>query len=221
MKSRSLGVVLCLAVAGPLAHAQEGPKVHGQGWSFFSSQTVGANGMVLGAEAGFPGLTLTAIRGLQDRFDSGGRLSVVYAYQNMVRFIYPGLKAEIFGRLHLVDTDRFGLAFTAGVGFLATFNTPFDTVVGIDMPLGLVLGIPVSSAIIASIGVDMPLFVTFGTSGGLTVPILAGVGLEYFIDKSLMVTFNTRMGPALNVTGLRYGGTEFAFQAQVGIALKL
>ena len=220
MKWRSLSVVLCLVVATPIARAEEATRVRGQGWSFFSSQTAGASATVFGAEAGFPGLSLTALRGLQDRFDIGGRFSLVYAFENMPRLIYPGLKAEVFGRIHLVDTGRFGLGVNLGVGFLTTFA--WTNVFGISMPIGLVLGIPIGSAMVASLGLDMPLFVTFGGSGGLTVPILAGVGFEYFIDKSLMVTFDMRMGSALGVTGLRFGNTnEFAFKLLAGIALKL
>lgn len=219
MKSRSLGVVLCLAVAAPAAHA-EGLKERGQGWSFFSSQTAGANATVLGAEGGFPGVSLALLRGLQEGFDLGGRFSLVYAFEDIPRLIYPGLKAELLGRIHLVDTERFGLGVNLGVGFLAQFA--WANVFGINIPLGLVLGIPIGAAMVASVGLDMPLFVTFGSWGGLTVPILAGVGLEYFIDKSLVVTFNMRMGSALGVTGLRAGNTsEFAFKMLVGVALKL
>src|SRR5512132_4920 len=99
MKWRSLSVVLCLVVAAPLARAEEPTRMRGQGWSFFSNQTAGANATVFGAELGFPGLSLTALRGLQDRFDVGGRFSLVYAFENMPRLIYPGLKAELFGRI--------------------------------------------------------------------------------------------------------------------------
>jgi len=222
MTSRSLGLALFLVFVSPWARAQEekAPRF-GQGWSLLSSQTVGANANVLGAEVGFPGLRITFLHGVQDRFDVGGRFSVLYSYEGMVNVLQPELKGELYGRLKLVDTGHFGLAFNVGVGMFGVFAGG-TTVPAITMPLGLVAGIPIGSALIANFGLEVPLFVTFGNFGGLTVPVLVGAGLEYFVDKSLILSLNTRMGPAINPTALWVGSSAvFDFELHLGVALKL
>lgn len=214
-------VVTLALVSAPVLAQDAAPRARGQGWSMLAHQTVGGGSTALGVQVGFPGLTIGVLHGVQSGFDLGGRVSLNYAYEGMVRLIHPGVKAELVGRLKLLEGPRLGLGFHFGAGFLSTF-APGVTVYGMSLPVGLVAGIPIGSALMVNIGVDLPLFVTFGTFGGLTAPILAGAGLEYFIDRSLLISFNTRMGPALNPTVLRISTpAEFAFQAQVGVALKL
>lgn len=223
MNARIVKVVVAAValVSTPVLAQDAAPRARGQGWSVLSHQTVGAGSTALGVQVGFPGLTINVLHGLQSGFDLGGRVSLNYSYEGMVRLLHPGVKAEVIGRVKLMEGQRLGLGVTFGAGFLSTF-APGVTVFGMSLPVGLVAGIPIGSALMVNLGVDLPLFVTFGTFGGLTAPILAGAGLEYFIDRSLLISFNTRMGPALNPTVLRVSTpAEFAFQAQLGVALKL
>ncbi|MDQ3263284.1 MAG: hypothetical protein M3Y59_06450 [Myxococcota bacterium] len=214
--------VVVVAAAVPALGQDEQIRVRSQGWGVISHQTVGQGNTVLGLQLGFPGLNLGLLHGLQKNLDVGGRLSVNYAYEGMVRQIHPGLKVDLLGRLKLLEGQRLGLGLNFGLGYTVTFAPAGRTVQGISLPLGFVAGFAIGSALTASFSVDMPLFVTFGTDGGLTVPILGGVGLEYFIDKSLLLNFGTKMGPALNPTGLFINrSAEFAFQVYLGVALKL
>jgi hypothetical protein len=121
-----------------------------------------------------------------------------------------------------MDSPRFTFAVNLGVGYLAYFAQAL-TLHGISLPLGAVLGFPIGSGLIASFTLDTPLFVTFGPFAGVTFPVLVGGGLEYFLDKSLLLTFNTRMGAAIAPSGpfLLGSRAEFAFDAQLGLAVKL
>ena len=59
---------------------------------------------------------------------------------------------------------------------------------------------------------------TFGDYGTFTVPILFGAGVEYFLDRSMAVTFNVRAGPMI-FTKSGYGA-DLSFQALLGLAYK-
>lgn len=218
--SAKLVTIVVASVAAFSASAQDAaPRARGQGWSTLAHQTVGAGSTTLGVQLGFPGLNIGVLHGLQNGLDVGGRLSLNYAHENIVTLLYPGVKAEIVGRLKLFDGARLGLGLNFGLGVVSSFPPASSAIIAMTLPVGLVAGIPIGSALMVNLGIDLPWFVTFGAFGGLTAPILAGVGLEYFLDRSLLVSLNTRMGPAINP---RIGrSAEFAFQAQLGIALKL
>ena len=73
-------------------------------------------------------------------------------------------------------------------------------------------------------GLDLPFFVLFGPGGGPVLPILVGGGGEYFIDRHLSVSFNTRMGPGLtpatSISGNGSVSSFFTFQALLGVAYR-
>jgi len=222
---------LCFAAAAAVmlstgvAIAEE-PATHtgrsGQGWSTLSGQTVGNNLTALTAQVGFPGLTVAFLRGLGPNVDFGGRFSFNYGYENLVTSIHPGVKGELIARIGLLDTGKVNLGVRLGAGAMGYFGTGNEAYAGISLPVALQLGIPIGSALMVSAGMDAPMYVIFGTAGGLTFPLLFGVGIEYFIDKRFAATFNTRMGPSINNTGFRYRtNAELAFEAQIGIEYQL
>lgn len=223
IRSKFAVCAVMIAIAAPAAAQQEGTtRARGQGWGVLSHQTVGGGATAVNLQLGFPGLSLGVLHGLQPGFDLGARFALNYAHEGLVRALYPGLKFEVLGRLKLFEGERVGLGLNFGMGMSATFGANFPTtnVLGISFPIGLVAGFPIGSALVANFGLDMPLLVVLGTGAGLSVPVLGGVGLEYFIDKGMIITFATRMGPTINPI-VRISDAEFAFQAQLGVALKL
>lgn len=215
-------LVAALAIAGA-AFGQERRSTPpgGQGWSVLSGQGVGSDASVLVAEVGFPGLTLAYLRGLNSKVDIGGRFFFNYAVENLITAIYPGVKAEVFARVQLIDTAKLALGLELGAGAFGYFAS-WNSIAGVSLPVGLQLGIPVGSALMINAGLEMPLYVVFGTTGGLTLPILIGAGVEYFIDRRLAATFHTRIGPSVNNTGFRFGSRgDLAFEAQFGVAYRL
>jgi hypothetical protein len=224
---RTLGFAAAAAVmlSTGTALAEEAspqPSRGGQGWSTLSGQSVGNNATALTAQVGFPGLTLSFLRGMSSNLDFGGRFTFNYGYERLLTAIYPGVKGELLGRLQLLGLPRVNLGLQIGAGAFGYFAPGGAAVVGFSFPLALQVGIPIGSALVVSTGIDVPMYVTFGTIGGLTIPLLFGAGVEYFIDKSFVATFNTRMGPSINNSGFRYGSrAELALEAQVGIAYRL
>lgn len=217
--SRLRSVVLVAALGVASGAGAQGRM--GQGWSLLGAESLGADQNVLGAQLGFPGVTLTYLRGLNAIVDLGGRLTFNYGFEGLVTAIHPGLRGEGLVRIRLLDTGRFNLGVKGGVGLFGYF-TPAFTLPGILLPLGLAMGFPIASAIVLSAGLDVPMYVTFGQTGGLTVPVLVGAGLEYFLHKQWEASLHARMGPTLNPTGFRAGAnTEIAFELLLGTAFKI
>jgi len=139
----------------------------------------------------------------------------------MVEFVEPGISLAALFRLNFVDNGRVNVGMTFEPGPFFVFDDRFNDV-GMDLPIGLQVGIPVGNALMLNGGIDIPLFVTFGTGGGLWVPVLFGGGLEYFIDRNIAVNFKLRMGPTLSPdTRFTESQAFFSLESLVGIAVKL
>jgi hypothetical protein len=216
-------VLVAAVAAGPAAAADDKPEFRlGQGWTMLGAQTTGDGANVIAIDAGFPTIAVTYLHGVTSIEDVGVRIAFNYAYEGLVTAIVPGLRGEAVARLRLLDTGRINLGVKGGVGLFAYFTSAY-TLPGITIPLGLVLGIPVGSAIAISTGIDVPLFITFGPTGGLTAPVLFDAGLEYWLNKGWEASLHARMGPAFNVTGpfLPVGTAQIAFEIGLGMAFKL
>jgi hypothetical protein len=115
------------------------------------------------------------------------------------------------------------LAVTFQPGPLFYFHDG-STDVGLALPVALVVGVPVGSALMLNAGLDIPFHVYFGTGGGPVFPLLVGGGLEYFIDRNLAVNFNVRMGPSIFPDSGGRGNRSrayFTLEALFGLAWKL
>jgi hypothetical protein len=219
-------VLLSLTLAGEAqaqrSTASSGYSGRGQGWSVLSGRTVGQGNTAFVGQVGWPGISASLLHGGTDRFDIGGRFGFNWGVQRMVEFVEPGISLSVLTKLNLIDTGRFNLGMTFEPGPFFIFGD-FGNDVGMDLPIGLQVGIPVGNALMLHGGVDLPLFVTFGDNGGLWVPVLFGGGLEYFIDRSLAVTFKVRMGPTFSPYENRGGNTVtyFALESMIGLAVRL
>jgi len=194
----------------------------GQGWSLLGGSTSGDGANVLAVNVGFPSVAVSFFRGVTSIQDFGLRIAFNYGYERLVTAIFPGLRAEGLMRLRLLDTGRVNLGVKGGVGVFAYF-TPTFTLPGISIPLAVAVGIPVGSAVALSTGVDLPLFITFGPTGGFSVPVLFNAGLEYWLDKRWQTSLHFKMGPLLNTTGpfVPVGSAQIAFEVGLGTAIKL
>jgi hypothetical protein len=184
-------IVLGLSLIGAPAFAQ------GQGWSVLSGQTVGEGATVLEAQAGYPGISAGLLHGLSPKLDLGGLITFNYGVEGSLTTVTPGVKFQGLLRTTLVQGDQLNLGLWFAPGPFFYFFGSNDTRAGIAMPFGLTLGIAVSSAILLNAGIDLPFYATFGTNGGAVLPILAGIGAEYFIDRNLEVNVNGRWGPSI------------------------
>lgn len=225
MAAASAAVTFLALVPAPARAADEpaagGPRM-GQGWTLLGAQTVGDGANVIALEAGFPALAVTYFHGVTSIEDVGVRLAFNYGFEGLPSAIVPGMRVEGLARLRLLDTGHVNVGLRGGAGVFAYFTSQATTP-GVTIPLGLDVGIPVGSAFSIATGVDVPLFITFGTNGGLTAPILFNAGLEYWLSKGWEANLHARMGPALNVTGpfVPPGSAQIAFELSLGMAFKL
>lgn len=192
-------VVLAAAtvLAAPAAWAQEGQRSYGggQGWSLLAGETVGSGANVLSANVGWPGLQLGFTHGATDRLDLGARVAFVWGEQRITSRTHPGLKGQLFAKLKLLDTNKLNLALSFAPGPFVSWRPFQDALVGLELPVGLHLGIPVGSAVMVNFGFDVPFWVTFGTGSNAYTQMLVGGGVEYFLDRNLALQLNLRIGP--------------------------
>jgi len=218
MRSTMMAVALVAGLAAMPASAQQ----RGQGWSALGAQTVGDGALALHVEGGFPGLQLGFLAGL-GQVDLGARVGFNYQFEGFTHRYYQisGLRGQGLLRVNLLKSRSVNLALRFEPGFF-TYFTRNATDVGLILPAGITLGLPVSSALNVALTFDVPLFVLWGDEiggwgqDGVYVPIEFGAGLEYFLDRNIALTAQTKMGPALRP----YGGAEFALQFLVGVAFK-
>jgi hypothetical protein len=217
----------------------------GQGWSVVTGETIGGGATSVHVQAAWPGLSVSLLHGYSPGFDFGGVFTFNYNYEGDVRASYKGIKLQAYLKGTLLKTPRYNLGLSFAPGVLTYFlgqsfcmpvilgthtvdvsvysaanicNSVGGTQFGIAFPVGLVFGVAVANNFNIALNLDLPVFVTFGDYGTLTVPILFGAGVEYFLDRSLAVTFNVRAGPMI-FTKSGYG-TDLTFQALLGLAYK-
>lgn len=221
MSSMLLGVLLGAALVAdePTAALEQG-----QAWSVVGGRTVGERRGAFEFGVGFPQVSVAYRRGLAPRFDVGGRVSFVYAQEGMVRAIVPGLKLQGLLKFQLVDSGAVSVAATFEPGPL--FNVfayggypyPSTTLWGFALPLGVRVGVAASSALTLGISFDLPIWIQFGTLGGVNVPVLPGVGVEYFVKSDLLLFARVRMGPTIRPWPYT---AEFTLDACIGLGLRL
>lgn len=215
--------VLGCVLASSVSLAQEAVSYgRGQGWSALAADTVGEGHTVFSGQAGWPGLSLAVLRGMLPNVDLGGRFTFNYGQEGLVEVVEPGIKFQGYSRLKLLQLEKVALAATFQPGLLFYFHEG-DTQVGLTLPVGLVVGVPVGNTLMVNVGLDVPFHVYFGEGGGAVVPVLVGGGLEYFFDRNLAVTAHVRMGPSLVPgAGKGLGGEEayFTLETLLGVAVK-
>jgi hypothetical protein len=199
------------------------PFAQGQGWSLFSGQTIGAGSHLVEAQVGYPGLSVGFLHGLTNRIDVGATFTFNYSVEGDVQKQLPGIKPQFVLRASLIDQGPFNLGLRFAPGPLFYFPQDSATLAGFAMPLEVAAGFPVGSAIMLNGTVALPLFVAFGVGGGPVLPILFGVGGEYFIDHSLSVNVNVRMGPTVTAATAINGNTRayFTFEGLLGVAYRI
>jgi hypothetical protein len=232
------------AVLGVLAFAPcHAVAAGGQGWSVVTGETIGGGATSVHVQAAWPGLSVSVLHGGSPGFDFGGVFTYNYNYEGDVRASYPGIKLQGYLKGTLLKNPRYNLGLWFAPGMLTYFlgqsfcmpvilgthtvdvsvysaanvcNSVGGTQFGVAFPAGLVFGVSVANNFNIALNLDLPVFVTFGDYGTLTVPILFGAGVEYFLERSIAVTFNVRTGPMI----FTKSGTDLTFQALLGLAYK-
>jgi len=233
--------VLCVLAFAPCQAVAAGT----QGWSVVTGETVGGGATSVHVQAAWPGLSVSVLHGVSPGFDLGGVFTVNYKYEGDVTASYPGIKLQAYLKGTVLRNRRYSLGLWFAPGMLTYFlgqnycspvilgthtvDGSFyslrnictgvgGTQFGLAFPAGVVFGVALANNLNIAVNLDLPLFVTFGDYGTFTIPILFGAGVEYFVDRSLAVTFNVRSGPMI-FTKSGYGA-DLTVQALLGLAYK-
>jgi hypothetical protein len=223
---KKIAVLVVMAAAG-LAQAQTtttapAPPFRGADtWSVQSGKTVGTDQTVFWGTVGFPGLFLQLDHGIDAVTDIGGRFGLDYGDAGIVNgCCNVGLDFQFDLRRNFFDNGKIRIAGTFDPGF-GLFFPPGATQFILAFPIGVQFGFPVSPVLQLSASFDLAMRVGFSTGfypGYFALPILFGGGLEYSIQRNLMLTFTMKIGPTIFTNT---GATaQFTLYALVGVAYK-
>jgi hypothetical protein len=95
----------------------------------------------------------------------------------------------------------------------------YGTTTSIILPLSLEAGLPLQPGLLVNARVSLPLTFVLGDYGGTVLPVMIGVGTEYRFNPRLALIADLAAGPVFYLGS--GGGTDFGFNALVGVAYKL
>ncbi|HEY8207518.1 MAG TPA: hypothetical protein VIG99_08560 [Myxococcaceae bacterium] len=187
--------------------------------SAFGGEPLPQGTNLLHAQFGWPGLSATFLTGATPKGSFGGRFTFNYGFEGLITGVNLGLKFQGLVRLGLIDNARVNLGLELAPGLALYFpGGGAVTQVGITVPVAFILGIPVSDALAVHVILEVPSLVTFTGYSTFYIPIYMGGGLEYALDKSLMLTLALRMGPMIDA---RIGRSNLGMEALFGLAFRL
>lgn len=186
---------------------------------------------------GWPGLHAGVLRGMTPQLQLGARLSLNYGVEGMVNGVVPGLKLQFLVHFKIWESNKFSLGVRFEPGPMAYFYTSatasscgFDSfgnivcgrsvnaIPGLAMPIGVRFGIVATTALAVGVSFDIPMWLSFSTTTSLQVPILTGLGVEYFLQSNLLLCASLRMGPTLS--SAYRAPAIFTFEGKVGGAYR-
>lgn len=218
MSVRTLG---CIVAAATLLVAAPARAAGEPAWTVESAKTVGAGHTVFWGQAGFPGIWLELVHGLDPTLEIGGKFAFNYSFEGIVDSSTLGLDFQFLLRKAFFDNGKVRIAGRFDPGLMLYFPSR-TTVVGLTFPIGVEFGFPVSSVVSINASFALPMYVTFANGGtGFVLPLLFGGGVEYLIERNLALTFKLAMGPSIVVTSGYVGGSApFTLNALFGVAYR-
>src|SRR3954462_9946248 len=211
----ALGALLVAPMAGAQV-SRPFPGASSTDWSATQGRTVGAGQNVLTGEAGWPGIAVQYLHGIDPLTDAGVRLQFNYGFVNTTNNL-TGVDLQVPVRRYLARTSS-GWDIEGHVlpGF-SIYGNNGSTLFGLVRPVGITSGIMIDPKLTVSAGADVPLLFSFSNPAGVVFGPLVGAGGEYKIDRELAVNVKVRIGPefALVSDG---ASSDLGFQAVVGVA---
>lgn len=231
----ALSLAPATSLAGEPSAPSSGGGAGGGGW-LLNGATLGSGRNAFLAEFGWPGLQLSLLHGMSEKADIGGAFSFVYGLEGVPE-IAPGLRLNAILRLNFVKKTsfNFGLRFSPGLELYfpkdgvqrAYFNDecgPFrdctDVAFGLQVPVEFVAGITPINEISINLGFAMPMALFFVPEISFVLPFQFGFGVEYRVDRSFMLSFDSRFGPSIWMVPDRDPEVEFSFRTLVGVGYR-
>jgi hypothetical protein len=219
---RTVCAVFGALIAAPMAQAQVSRPFPGSSrtdWSATQGRTVGADRNVVTGEAGWPGIAVQWLHGIDDLTDAGARIQFNYGFVNTTNSL-TGVDLQVPVRRYLTRTSN-GLDVEGHIlpGFTLYGNNG-STLFGLMAPVGLTAGYKIDPQLTVSVGADVPLVLSITNPFGFVFGPLVGAGGEFKIDRDLAVNAKVRIGPEF---AFQTGGasSDLGFQGIVGVAYAL
>jgi hypothetical protein len=183
-------------------------------WTATAGRTVGTGNAVLQAEAGWPGIGFTYLKGLDERSDIGFHIGFNYGFEG-TSTTATGVNVAVPYRRTLATSGDTAFAFQMQPGLSIYSNN--GAMVGVGGPIGVVAGFHVSPPLTLDLGADVPVLLSFSNPAGFLFGPQFGGGGEYLIDRNLAVTARFRVGPrfALDSAGT---ASQTGFETVIGLA---
>ena len=184
-------------------------------WSATAGRTVGDNNSVLQAEAGWPGIGFTYLKGLDERTDLGFHVGFNYGLEGTTQSL-AGLNLAIPYRRALGTMGDTTIAFRSDPG-LSIYGNNGTVRFGVGGPIGIVAGFKMDPRLTLDIGADVPVLLSFSNPAGFMFGPQFGGGAEYLLDKNLAVTARVRVGPQFSLDTAGSSATT-GFTTLLGLA---
>jgi hypothetical protein len=184
-------------------------------WTATAARTVGSGNSVLQAEAGWPGIGFTWLKGMDERTDLGLHIGLNYGFEGTSNAA-TGFNFAVPYRRTLGTIGDTAFAFEMQPG-LSIYSNNGSALVGIGGPVGVVAGFHVSQPLTLDLAADIPVLLSFTNPTGFLFGPQFGGGGEYLIDRNLAITARVRIGPrfALDSSGT---AAQTGFVTLIGLA---
>lgn len=202
------------AAAADLPNAGPGAPGH---WSVVTGETVSPDRDAIALELGWPGASFSYLHGTSDRSDLGIKVDLLYAFENTTDTAF-GAGANLPFRLVVSRSGKVSLLLQIEPGLrLYTQNSQSDFMT--RFPVGGVLGIQATPELRLGAFAGLTMAVNWTHTAFFEIGPQFGIGVEYFVDKNLLVGLSGKFGPQF----YSYSGspTDFALTTQVVVGYRM
>ncbi|GAC1346238.1 MAG: hypothetical protein NVSMB23_23530 [Myxococcales bacterium] len=229
MFQRTLALAAAALLALPLAaraadenplYAVTTPGTPGH-WSTITGETAVPGHDFVSAELGFPGFTFGYTHGVNDRFDAGVKLDLLYGFRNTTLSSQFGMQMRVPLRYMIYRRGQIGLQLHIDPG-LDFYTAPRggSTNYAFNVPVGATLGFQASPELRLALAADLPISLVYSPSPlYLQTGPLFGGAVEYFFERQWSAGLNVRFGPQFFTQS--GSGTQLGFLSEVTIGYRL
>jgi hypothetical protein len=187
-------------------------------WSATAAQTIGLGNTAVTAEAGWPGVAFTYLRGVDELTDWGLHAGFNYGLQGTSTRLTGGTIGLAY-RHTLGSLSDTGFTLEAQPGAVL-YSRSGSALFGVGGPVGVVAGFRLDARLTLDAAFEVPILVSFANPAGVLFGPAFGGGGEYQLTNNLAVTLRLRIGPSfwLNSEGR---DTVLGVKALLGLAYNL
>jgi hypothetical protein len=191
-------------------------------FSVVTGETVATGRDMVSAEVGFPGFTFGYTHGMNDRFDAGLKLDLLYGFRNTTLQSQFGFGMRAPLRYMAYRRGQIGVQIHADPGLdFYTAQTGSSASFAINVPVGVTVGFQATRELRVALGADLPISIAYAGPAApfLQTGPLFGGAVEYFFERQWVVGFNLRFGPQFYTIAGSNAQLGFITEATVGYRL--